>query len=384
MRIGVHHVITGLSTGGAEMMLFKLLSRLDPERYWSEVTSLTDIGPAGEKIQALGIPVTALGMRRGLPDPRALLRLARILRRRPPALLQTWMYHSDLIGGFAAKLARNIPVIWGIRASSLDPAINGQSAVLTARLCASLSSFIPEAIVCCSEAGRWAHAALGYQQSKLRVIPNGFDIDSSELDLNARRALRQEWGIDESAVLVGHVARFDPMKDHRGFVETAARVHAKIPSTRFIFCGDGVDRQNSALVEWIRAAGIEDACILLGPRADVQRIYAALDVFVMSSSHAEGFPNVLGEAMASAVPCVATDVGDARLIIGDTGYVVPTREPTRLSEALISLLELEPQGRARLGLAARMRVVERFSLPTVVGQYESLYEEILTKRLLTH
>lgn len=373
----VLHVITGLERGGAEVMLYKLLGRLPRELVSNEVVSLTDEGSMAACLRKLGVPVYVLGARRGVPDLRAVTRLIRRLRTSRPHIIQTWMYHSDLIGGVAAKLAGNIPVIWGIRASNLDPATNGRSVLWTARLCASLSSFIPEVIVCCSEAGRRTHAALGYQQSKLRVIPNGFDVDRFAPDEHARRILRQEWGIDESAVLVGHVARFDPMKDHQGFIKAAARVRARIPSTRFVFCGDGLDWQNSTLVDWIRSAGIESACILLGRRVDLHEVYTAFDAFVMSSSNAEGFPNVLGEAMACAVPCVATDVGDARLIVGDTGHIVPPRDPEQLCAALISVINLNIDNRTQLGRAARARIVENFALPAIVRQYEELYRGVL-------
>jgi glycosyltransferase involved in cell wall biosynthesis len=362
------------------MMLCKLLSMLNRERYSSEVISLTDIGEAGGKIRALGVPITALGACRGMPDPRILFRLVRILRRNSPAIVQTWMYHADLIGGLAAKLAGGIPAIWGIRASNLDSRINGRSVVMTAKLCARLSSFIPQFIVCCSEAGKRVHRLMGYRSEKLRVIPNGFDVDCFIPDAESRAALRAECGVGNEALLVGHVARFDRMKDHRGFIEAAARVHASIPTARFIFCGDGLDWRNSVLVGWMRAAKIESVCILLGRRFDLHRIYAALDAFVVSSANAEGFPNVLGEAMSCAVPCVSTDVGDARRIISDTGYVVPPGEPEQLSTALTSLLRIDARSRAILGHAARRRIVEHFSLPAIVRQYEELYEEVRSGR----
>ncbi len=194
----VLHLITTLSIGGAEMMLYKLLSCLDRQTFASEVVSLTDIGPVGEKMQHLGVPVRALGMHRGRPNPMGLWRLTRWLRQDPPHVLQTWMYHADLIGGLAAKLAGNIKVMWGIRHSNLAPAVNKRGTIWTALTCARLSHWLPARIVCCSETSRQLHVELGYAGDKMIVIPNGFDLDIFRPDSAARQTVRRELNIPQT------------------------------------------------------------------------------------------------------------------------------------------------------------------------------------------
>lgn len=372
----VTHVITGLNPGGAEMMLFKLLSAMDRVAFDSEVISLTDMGPLAERIQALDITVRALGMRRGVPNPLALLRLAVWLRRSKPDVIQTWMYHADLIGGIAAKLVGGIPVIWGIRHSNLDPQGSKRKTIWTANACARLSNWLPTQIVCCSEASLPVHAALGYATRKMCVIPNGFDLDVFKPDPSARRSVRTELGIPEDTLLIGMFARFHAQKDHRNFVEAATLLHARHPDVHFLLCGDGITWENRVLSGWIVAEGTHEHCHLLGPREDIPRLAAALDIASSSSSFGEGFPNVVGEAMASGVPCVVTDVGDSARIVGKTGRVVPPRDHDALGGAWKKLIEMGADARKRLGEAARKRIGDNFSLSVIAGRYEKLYREM--------
>ncbi|MGQ0645700.1 MAG: glycosyltransferase family 4 protein [Elusimicrobiota bacterium] len=367
------HVIAGLAVGGAEVMLFRLLSRLDRDAFEPEVVSMTGDGPLAEKIRALGVPVSGLGMRRGVPDPRGLARLAVRLRARRPGVVQTWMYHADLLGGLAAKLAGGPPVVWGVHHSNLDPAFNKRSTLFTARACARLSRALPARIVCCSEASRRVHAALGYDAAKMAVIPNGFDLAEFKPDPEARASVRRELDLPEDALLVGLVGRFDPLKDHRSFAAAAARM--KTARVHFLLCGDGVEWGNPDLVRAVDAAGPRSRFHLLGRRGDVPRLTAALDV-AASSSLGEGFPNAVGEAMACGVPCAVTDVGDSGAMVGETGKVVPAGDPEGLARALDELLALPIEGRRRLGEAARARVAEFYSLSRAATRYESLYKEI--------
>jgi glycosyltransferase involved in cell wall biosynthesis len=376
--IRVTHVITGLATGGAEMMLYKLVSALDRAVFASDVVSLLPAGPIGEKIAALGVPVRSLGMQSGMPDPLAVARLAGWLRRRRPNVVQTWMYHADLVGGLAARLAGGVPVAWNIQQSNVDPRLVKRSTRATIAVCARLSRWLPTRIVCCAEVSRQVHVAQGYAADRMVLIPNACDLDRFRPDPAARAAVQEELGLSADAPLVGLVARFDPQKDHRTFVAAAARLRERLPAVQFLLCGDGIGWDNAALAGWLRAVGIAEACHLLGPRDDVPRIMAALDVAVLSSAYGEGFPNVLGEAMGCAVPCVATDVGDSARIVAATGRVVPPRDSAALAGALHEVLALDPAARQALGQAARQRVVEHFALPACVAQYAALYAKLAT------
>ncbi len=368
------HLITDLDTGGAERMLQKLLVLRDSSCFDVQVVSLTDVGSVGMQIQNLGIQVRGLGMGPGASVFLATLRLAQWLREDRVRLLQTWMYHSDLVGSLAARLAGTGATVWNIRHTNLDPGCNKVSTLRVAGACAVLSRWLPARIICCSESTRRAHSALGYAADKMMVIPNGFDLDVFRPDSLARASVRSELGISEKSPLIGLVGRFHPQKDHRNFVLAAGRISTRIPDAHYLLCGVGVTWDNPELADWI-PMGSRDHWHLLGPREDIPRLTAALDVAV-SSSIGEGFPNVLGEAMGCGVPCVVTNVGDSASIVGHSGRVVAARDPKALGDTCVELLEMSCDDRKRLGLAARARIEKYFALPVIVRRYEQVYLEL--------
>jgi len=373
--VRIAHVITGLDTGGAELMLARLLAPLRSEGFESSVLSLTDIGPVGARIGSLGVDVRAVGMRRGVPTPAGLWRLAGALREARAQLVQTWMYHADLAGGLAGRMAGRLPVVWGIRHSTFDRRHTRALTRLTARTCAVLSHWLPRRIVCCSRAAMQVHAGLGYAKEKMLVIPNGFDAGQFHPDGAARDAVRSELGLPADARVIGMVGRFDPQKDHATFIEAARRLARA--DAWFVLCGRGVRGDNPALSALLRAAGLSERFRLLGERDDVPALTAAFDVATSSSAFGEAFPNVVGEAMACGVPCVVTDVGDAAAVVADTGAVVPARDPAALAGAWREMLDLPAERRAQMGAAARRRIEDNYALPMVARRYADLYREVL-------
>ena len=375
-RVKILHIINGLNGGGAETMLYKLLSHIDRAAFENEVVSLTDIGTIGKSIQALGVRVHALGMVRGLPMPGALWQLVSIIRSLRPHRIQGWMYHSNLAATVAGLLTPEpTQVLWNIRHTPYDFEDYKPITATTIRLGAYLSRF-PAWILYNARTSAVYHEALGYDAARRMVLPNGFDMVQFAPSAESRASVRSELGVDQEALLVGLVARFHPQKDHRNFVQAAARFHAYAAKTHFLLCGDGITWENPELVGWIEAAGIRDWCHLLGRRDDIPRLTAALDIASTASS-AEAFPNVIGEAMACAVPCVVTDVGDSAIIVGETGIVVPPKDPQALADGWRRLLlDMSREERLQLGLVARQRIRERYSLGKVVGQYERLYESL--------
>lgn len=368
------HLITDLSIGGAEMMLYKLLGGMDRSRFHNVVVSMTGPGVLEERIRALGVPVLSLGMRPGAPDPPGFFRLIRFLGKDRPQILQTWLYHADLLGLLAGKCARVPAVVWNVRCSDVDL---GKYSKLTAgviRVLAALSPY-PDVLVVNSEAGRRLHETLGYHPRRWDLIPNGFDLEVFHPDAAARPRFRAELGLASDALLIGLIARFDPMKDHDNFLQAAQCLLRRRAGVHFILAGRSVEPANTALAAAVRARGLEANVHLLGERRDMAYIMAALDI-LSSSSYGEGFPNVLGEAMASGVPCVATDVGDCARVVGDTGRVVPPKDPSALAEAWHELIEAGPMVRGRLGLSARDRIAAYFSLPVITTRYEALYERL--------
>lgn len=372
----ITHIITGLGQGGAETVLYRLLGALDRAEFENEVISLTAGGALADKIRALGIPVRELGLRPSRPDPLKFFRLAAWLRQNRPDAVQTWMYHADLLGGLAARLARVPAVFWNIRHSTLDPARDKPATIRVARLCARLSRWLPRRIVVCSLAAVRQHARLGYDSTRMIHIPNGIDTQQFRPDPAARIAVRQELDLPQSAALVGMAARFHPQKDHHNFIQAAGIVLTAQPDARFLLFGSGVNPENGLLAAWIEQAGLSGKIYLLGPREDAPRLFAALDVSVLSSASGEAFPNVVAESMACAVPAAATDIGDSAEIIGGTGRVVPPQDPSALADAVLDLLRLPAGERQALGAAARRRVEENFSLEKMVANYASLFRQV--------
>lgn len=369
-------IITNLATGGAETMLLKLLQQIDRDRFIPALISLVGLGEIGPRIQALGIPVHTLGMSRGgIPNPITVLRLARLLHQLQPDVVHTWMYHADLLGGLAARLAGCERVIWCIRHSNLSKTENKRSTLWVVKACALLSRRVPAQIISCSQRAKEVHAAVGYAADKLHVIPNGFDLGRFVPGAVARASVRGELGLAPDTPLVGLIARFDSQKNHFGFIEAAAQVHAQLPDVHFVLAGTDVDGGNAALNAAIAAKGLQAHMHLLGRRDDVPRLMAALDVLA-SSSHGEAFPNVLGEAMACGVPCVVTDAGDSAEIVGSTGRVVAVADMAALAQQLLEVLRLPATQRAALGKQARARVQAQYEIGHVAGLYQAFYERV--------
>jgi glycosyltransferase involved in cell wall biosynthesis len=373
--IRVTHVIAGLELGGAEMMLCKLLAGIDRARFEPTVISLSTLGALAPRIAALGVPVSALNMPRGRLRARPLARLARGLAARRPRVVHTWMYHADLLGGALARATGDAKVIWGVR-GSLDERLSKRTSLMTARACALTSRVLPDRIVSCSQRLAQLHVELGYDPRRMMVIPNGFDLSWFRPDRQLRTRTRERLGVAADELLVGTVARFDPQKDHRTFVRAAGEIARGRGDVRFALCGPGVDAANGELEGWIVEAGIAGRCSLLGAVQDTRGVLNALDVLVCSSAFGEGFPNVLGEAMACGVPCVTTDVGDAAAIVADTGRVVGISDWRALAGEILAVLSLPAGERHALGALARARVQEHFALAAVTRRFEALYLEL--------
>jgi glycosyltransferase involved in cell wall biosynthesis len=367
------HLITGLETGGAERMLARLVTGLDPERHRSTVVSMTGPGVVGPLLASSGIELHTLDMRRGIADLRGITRLATILRETQPDILQTWLYHADLLGMVARALTPPCALFWNVQcAESID-------ADIVRRLLVWCSAR-PDIVVVNSLAGKRFHEQLGYRPKRWEHIPNGCDTNVFQFDAEARLKLRQELGIPDNAVAIGLPARFHPMKDHGNFLAAASRIAAVRPAVVFVLVGPHVDPSNRALAETIAAHCLNERVRLLGERDDMTAVYSALDIATLSSAFGEGCPNVLGEAMSCGAPCVATDCGDAADILGPTGIAVPPRDPEALAAAWERVISLGPEARQALGAKARDRVIASYDLRAIVQRYDALYSGFLAER----
>lgn len=365
------HLITSLGLGGAETQLVTLATAMQRIGHVVEVVSLIPGGYNADQLRAAGVPVSDLGMQRGIPNLGAIWRLFRVLRRFQPEVLQSWLYHADLLALFATLFHRRTALFWNLRCSRLEPRDHGHALFLVIWLLAHLSRR-PQAVVANAVSGKKFHADMGYRPRDWEIIPNALDTETFRPAEWARREVRGELGLSESTPLVGLVGRYHPMKDHGTFLKAAALVGKMRSETHFVLVGPGVTWDNPVLAEEVRELGIKERVHLLGGRTDIARLQAAWDVGVCSS-YSEGFPNVLGEAMSCGVPCVSTDVGDTRLVVGDTGEIVPSRQAEALAMGIGRLLALNPAERRILGQRARQRVLENFSTAAAVERYLKLY-----------
>ena len=373
-KIRLLHVITDLSTGGAQMMLYKLLSEIDKTQFDCRVVCLMGQDVMAQKISALDIPVTTLGMRRSLPDPIAFVRLCKMIRAYSPDIVQTWLYHADLLGGLAARFVGVRTVIWNIRHNNLHAKINKWHTRMTAKVCALLSTWVPRAIICNSQNSTAVHQAIGYKKALFRLIGNGFDLQKFTAEDQAKAHLCRQLNIPQDSILVGLVARFDAQKDQHNFVNAIAGIVGESANVQAIMIGTNIDSQNVELKQWISASGVQEHFHLLGERADIAELTAALDI-ACSSSLGESFPNAIGEAMACAVPCVVTNVGDSAELVGDTGVVVPAADHTALADAILNLVNTPQARRKKMGINARKRIEQYYCLAAIVKKYQNLYLE---------
>ena len=377
----VLHIITGLFTGGAEMMLYKVLSKMDQTKFEFIVISLIDKGTVGDYISSLNIPVYCLNLNAKKFSLKPWLELRHIVIEFRPDLIQGWMYHGNFVALIASFFCpKSTVVFWNIRHSIYSLKYEKYNTALLIKLGKFLSGFT-EKIIYNSQASTYQHKKLGYKSNKTVVIPNGFDIIKFKPSQKAYQEIRQELNLYDHALLIGLIGRYHLMKDHENFLKAAYLLVKNNPKldVYFLLCGREVDKNNLALKQLIRDRGLSTKIHLLGERHDIPRITAALDIATSSSSHGEAFPNVIGEAMSCGVPCVVTDIGDSAFLVGDTGKVILPKNAKALFRAWEELIKIGTEGRKKLGQAARTRILEHFSLDSVVSQYEILYQNVANR-----
>jgi glycosyltransferase involved in cell wall biosynthesis len=358
------HVITDLYVGGAETMLVRLATAKPGLAEQIQVVSLLPDGLLADRLRAAGIPVVEHNFRNPFGVMSGMFRLARLIAKTRPEIVQGWMYHGDLAALVALALSgrrRSTPLAWNIRCSDLDLRQYGLLLRLVVRACARLSSY-PDLVIANSAAGMEFHRALGYQPRRAEVVPNGIDSEQYKPDSAARAAVREELGLSADAIVLAHVARLDPMKDHAGFLAAMAR----LPDVQALMIGAGTEGLRPA-------ANVH----LLGRRTDMPRLYAAADFVVSSSAFGEGFSNALAEGMACGLPPIATAVGDAPIIVGDTGVIVPPRDPAALADAVRALTREGPGQLAERGARARSRIAENYSLEHAQQRFADIYATLL-------
>jgi glycosyltransferase involved in cell wall biosynthesis len=373
--IKIAHCITGLQKDGAQRMLYRLTKGMDRSRFENLVISLRREEPFAEEFRAEGIKLQCVGMTAGVPGPLAIFRLAKILRDFKPDLLQGWMYHANLALTFSEVVARTkAPVLWNIRRSLHNQSGDKLLTRAVVKTSAALSRTAYR-IVYCAEASAVQHEAIGFDPTKRIVLGNGFNTDLFAPSAECYGSVRKELNIPQAARIVGIIGRYHPQKDHHSFLRAAAMVAEKHPDVYFVLIGRGLEEGNTAVMRDVTEGKLSARVRLLGERSSVNGLLPAFDVYCSSSCN-EGFPNVVGEAMSCGVPCVVTDVGASREIVGDTGVVVPPTSPEKLAQGLNTLLMLTREEWTERSSTARGRVLDLFSMSAIVRQYEELYTSL--------
>jgi len=353
-------------------MLLKLVPGLRELGFDPCVVSLRDVGPVGQQLRSRDVPVLAVDLP-SVRSPVAMTRVVRRLRAWRPQRVHGWMYHGNVAAWASLHWLTSRPrLVFGVRQSLFSLEHERANTRMAIRWGARVSH-CADAIVYNSSTARRQHEEIGYAAKRAIVLPNGFDTEKLVPDEKARISVRRELGLDENVPLVGLIARWHPMKDHATFLRAAARVAAEIPSVRFLIAGTDVTANNPRLRALVNETGTAALVALLGPRDDIPRLNAALDVACLSSAYGDAFPNVLGEAMSCAVPCVSTDVGDTADILGDTGMIVTRGDDVEFAAAVLRLLREDGEAHRNRGVAARSRVIERYSIKSVTARYADLF-----------
>lgn len=361
------HLINTLDMGGAQTVLLQLVRGWQ----WQDeqiIVSLRYGRRMDNDFNALGVRVIHTGL-----NPFRIIKTFIDLK---PDLIQTWLYHSDLIGSIIGKLLLGIPVIWGVHHTTHTANSVKSSTYSVIRLLAKMSSNYPERIICCSRSAYDTHKLLGYDESKMLIIENGIDTSGLSVVPGARQSVYSELGLSDSDKTIGMFARFNPQKDHKTFVEAAGRLALEKPDVHFILGGEMIDNDNDVLMKWIEANAMQGRFHLVGPRHDIPRYLSAVDLVTLTSAFGEALPMILLEAVCCGAPCVATNVGDISILLGGWGIVVAPGDAEALAAGWAKVLEWTPQFKNDMLAKARDTVETRYGIERMINNYHDAYLEI--------
>jgi glycosyltransferase involved in cell wall biosynthesis len=369
-------IITGLEDGGAEHTLYKICKY---DKFNEHIViSLNGSGKYFSLLKDLGIKVYSLNINSfSINKFFFLIKLLKSLR---PDIVQTWLVHSDFIGGFAARLAGVKNIIWNIRYSNLKFGKVKIRTFLIIKLLAKISFLIPKYIVVVSKRAKKYYAVNGYDKKKLIYIPNGYDLSILKPNKTKKIDFRKKIKIKKNFFLIGKIARYDPKKDHQNLLEALSIMKLKNLNVICILVGKHIDKNNKILIDEIKRLKLSKFVKLLGQIDNSYEIVNALDINVLSSSYGEGFPNVVAESMACGTPCVVTDVGDAPLIVGKTGWIVPPNNPRKLAKTLkLAISQICNKNWSKKCKKARLRVEKKFDISNMITSYNKVWTKVCKK-----
>lgn len=365
----VLHIITGLKKGGAETLLFNLC-KFD-KQHKHTIISLSNIEDSELPFYYPNLSVHSLNFPNGRVKILGLYKLYKLIKKIKPNVVQTWMIHADLIGGIVARFAGIKNIIWGVHHTVLLRGKVKYSTILILKFNAFFSNFIPKKIIYCAEKSRIIQESIGYKKSKGIVIHNGYDLNNFFQNDALRNEFLNEFNTSENTFAIGHVGSYDPLKDQNTLIEALKILHEKHFNFTAVLVGKNLDKNNSEMVSKIKDSGLCDHVHLLGIRNDIPSIMNGIDIFMLTSL-SEAFPNVLNEAMACGTPCITTNVGDASLIVDNTGWIVNPKEPKSLADAVIKAAnekKLDNYKWIHRQKECRQRISKNFTLEKMVTKY---------------
>jgi len=360
-KLHLFFLIRTLNIGGTERQLVELIKGLDKNTFEITVGLFYGEGTLREELTAMeGVKLLPLCKSGRWDFIRFCTRLITVLCRLRPHILYSFLPDANLVGLILGKFVRVKRIVWGVRASNMDVSRYDWLAKISLRLNAFLSRF-PDAIIANSVAGKEFHRSIGYSTNRMMVVPNGIDTDRFKPDHSAGLRVRDEWNIDEETIVIGLVGRLDPMKDHTTFLRAVKIFNKEERDVRFVCIGDGKEPCKSEIHSLCRRLGLNGSIIWAGARSDMTAVYNSMDIVTSSSSFGEGFPNVIGEAMACDVPCVVTDIGDSAIIVGETGIVVLPEDPQALADGWRSMLKRLHDKSSSIKEMVRARIVSHYN-----------------------
>ncbi|MFZ5765125.1 MAG: glycosyltransferase [Thermodesulfobacteriota bacterium] len=378
--IRVLFLIQSLHQGGAERQLVTLLHGLDKERFQPVVVTYYPGGKWEERVRTIsGVDLCTIHLRGRFDLAGMVIRLGKLIRKMRPDIVYGVLGDACLLALLHGRVLGHARVIWGLRASNMDFSRYSRTSALVYRLSAKFSNY-PAKIIVNSRAGQSYHQKRGYCGNRMVVIPNGIDTDLFRPSPEKGRALRTQLGLDTSVSVIGRVGRLDPMKDYSTFLAAAAILAKKRKGLRFLVAGGGTTENQRAMAELGRDLGLAEQLIWLGPRNDLPAVYSACSLTVSSSAFGEGFPNVVAESLACAVPCVVTDVGDSAIIVDNQDLVVPPADPEALARACARVLDCSEEERTVIGKAGRCRIENNFSQAVMVRATEAIFRDVATRK----
>ncbi|WP_286680882.1 glycosyltransferase [Tepidanaerobacter sp. EBM-49] len=368
--IKIVHIITGLNSGGAENMLYKLLKYSDKTSYNHEVVSLMGGGIYGGKISNLGVKVHCLNISK-TTFLSSLIKTKKICK--DADIIDTWLYHADIVGFIVAKIILRKKLIWNIRHSNLNKDANKSTTLKIIKFNSFLSRYV-DCITYNSNEALKNHLKIGYSNKNSKVIPNGFELDKFKFNPEARAIIRQEFGFKDSTKVIITVGRWNIQKDYYTLLKAISELKELKIEFKLIMVGTNLDHKNHELVNLIKTLNLEDKIILLGRRDDIPELLSAADVYI-SSSLGESFSNAIGEAMACELPCIVTDVGDSKSIVGDTGKVVAAKDYKNMCNELFNFLNNNHSlFRNNNG---RQRVIANYDIKQISKIFEKNFKEVV-------